>query len=105
MHSISTQITLDLLIAREDAFNKYTDKLQEILYLARAGILGLGQESFSIDLGIIPSLYVVLGNCRDLVLQQEALDILASMPRREGVWNSLDVQIKERNLPLSVRIS
>jgi hypothetical protein len=105
MHSISTQITLDVLIAREDAFNKYTDKFQEILYLARSGILGLGQESFSIDLGIIPSLYVVLGNCRDLVLQQEALDILASMPRREGVWNSLDVQIKERNLPLNVRIS
>ena len=97
MHSISTQITLDLLIANEDAVNEYTDKFQEILYLAKSGVLGLGQESFSMDLGIIPSLYVVVGNCRDPVLQYEALHILASTVRREGLWSSLDIQIKDKD--------
>ncbi|KIM99999.1 hypothetical protein OIDMADRAFT_30368 [Oidiodendron maius Zn] len=71
MHSISTQITLDLLVAGEDTLNRHTDKFQNILYLARSGIIGPGQESFNMDLGIIPSLYVILGNCHDLVLQRE----------------------------------
>ena len=98
MHSISTQITLDLLLTGKDTLNRHADKFQNILYLARSGILGLGQESFNMDLGIIPSLYVILGNCHDLVLQHEVRQILASTIRREGVWNSLDVQIKAVSL-------
>jgi hypothetical protein len=99
MHSVSTQITLDLLIASEDASNEHTNKFEEILYLARAGISSPGKESFSMDLGIIPSLNVVVGNCHDPVLQNQALQILASTARREGLWNSLDFQIKDKALP------
>ncbi|PYH49723.1 Zn(II)2Cys6 transcription factor domain-containing protein [Aspergillus saccharolyticus JOP 1030-1] len=44
--------------------------------------------SFSLDLGIIDSLYDVATLCRDPVIRREAVDILRSASRQEGVFNS-----------------
>lgn len=46
------------------------------------------QPSFSADLGIVPPLYVVATKCRDPNLRRQAIHILRSSARREGMWDS-----------------
>lgn len=96
-HSISTQITLDLLTECNGISQQHLDKFYNILYLAKSCILNAEQEIFCMDLGIIASLNVVIGNCHISALQHEACQILESTIRREGLWNSMDVQIKARS--------
>lgn len=46
------------------------------------------QPSFSADLGIVPPLYVVATKCRDPKLRRQAIHLLRSSARREGMWDS-----------------
>lgn len=46
------------------------------------------KPSFALDLGIIPPLYVVATKCRDRKLRREAISLLTSSHRREGMWDS-----------------
>lgn len=46
------------------------------------------KPSFSADLGIVPPLYVVATKCRDPVLRRQAIRLLRSSARREGMWDS-----------------
>jgi hypothetical protein len=45
-------------------------------------------SSFSHDVGIIAPMFFVATNCPDSSVRGEALEILASGPRREGVWDA-----------------
>ena len=47
------------------------------------------RASFALDLGIVPPLFVVATKCRDRKLRREAIALLMSSPRREGMWDSL----------------
>lgn len=47
------------------------------------------KASFALDLGIVPSLFVVGTKCRDRRLRREAIRLLLSSPRREGMWDSV----------------
>lgn len=47
------------------------------------------KASFALDLGIVPPLFVVATKCRDRMLRREAIALLISTPRREGMWDSL----------------
>jgi hypothetical protein len=47
------------------------------------------KASFALDLGIVPPLFVVATKCRDRMLRREAIALLMSSPRREGMWDSL----------------
>jgi len=47
------------------------------------------KASFALDLGIIPPLFVVATKCRDRRLRRDAIGILLSSPRREGMWDSI----------------
>lgn len=47
------------------------------------------KASFALDLGIVPPLFVVATKCRDRKLRREAITLLISSPRREGMWDSL----------------
>jgi len=47
------------------------------------------KASFSLDLGIIPPLFVVATKCRARKLRREAIRLLLSSPRREGMWDSI----------------
>jgi hypothetical protein len=46
------------------------------------------KPSFSADLGIVPPLYVVATKCRNSVIRQQAIQLLRSSSRREGMWDS-----------------
>ncbi|RFU30706.1 hypothetical protein B7463_g5593, partial [Scytalidium lignicola] len=47
------------------------------------------KASFALDLGIVPSLFVVGTKCRDRRLRREAIRLLFASPRREGMWDSI----------------
>ena len=47
------------------------------------------KASFALDLGIVPPLFVVATKCRDRTLRREAIALLMSSPRREGMWDSI----------------
>lgn len=46
------------------------------------------KPSFSADVGIVPPLFVVATKCRDPVLRRQAIQLLRSSARREGMWDS-----------------
>lgn len=46
------------------------------------------KPSFSADLGIVPPLFVVATKCRDPVIRRQAIQLLRSSARREGMWDS-----------------
>ncbi|KAL3426784.1 hypothetical protein PVAG01_00293 [Phlyctema vagabunda] len=65
------------------------------------------KASFALDLGIVPPLFVVATKCRDRKLRREAIRLLMSSPRREGMWDSIlsgraamwIMEIEEEGLP------
>lgn len=65
------------------------------------------KPSFALDLGIVPPLFVVATKCRDRKLRREAIQLLVSSPRREGMWDSIlsarvamwIMEIEEEELP------
>ncbi|KAI1131922.1 hypothetical protein F5Y10DRAFT_25814 [Nemania abortiva] len=46
------------------------------------------KPSFSADLGIVPPLFVVATKCRDHLTRQQAIQLLRTSSRREGMWDS-----------------
>lgn len=46
------------------------------------------QPSFSADLGIVPPLFVVATKCREPRIRRQAIQLLMSSARREGMWDS-----------------
>lgn len=46
------------------------------------------KPSFSADLGIVPPLFVVATKCRDPMVRRQAIQLLKSSSRREGMWDS-----------------
>ncbi|KAH8652414.1 hypothetical protein BX600DRAFT_386909 [Xylariales sp. PMI_506] len=46
------------------------------------------KPSFSADLGIVPPLFVVATKCRDPITRRQAIQLLRSSSRREGMWDS-----------------
>ncbi len=47
------------------------------------------KASFALDLGIVPPLFVAATKCRDRKLRRDAIRLLMSSPRREGMWDSI----------------
>ncbi|KAI1096677.1 hypothetical protein F5B19DRAFT_434001 [Rostrohypoxylon terebratum] len=46
------------------------------------------KPSFSADLGIVPPLFVAATKCRDPTIRRQAIQLLRSSSRREGMWDS-----------------
>lgn len=46
------------------------------------------KPSFSADLGIVPPLFVVATKCRDSMIRRQAIQLLTTSSRREGMWDS-----------------
>ncbi|KAM4056133.1 fungal zn(2)-Cys(6) binuclear cluster domain-containing protein [Hirsutella rhossiliensis] len=46
------------------------------------------KASFSADLGIVPPLFVVVTKCREPRTRRQAIQLLRSGSRREGIWDS-----------------
>jgi hypothetical protein len=68
---------------------------REILHLPKdftgrtSGLQCKAKKTFSIDLGIIVAINIVYNMYSDRAIRREALNILRSSPRREGVWDSV----------------
>lgn len=55
------------------------------------------EPSFTLEMGIVPALYLVGIKCRDPLTRREIISILRKNPRREGVWDSVSAaKILER---------
>lgn len=64
-------------------------------------VLVPGQTSFSLDGDMISSLSLVVWTCSDPILRHRALDLLRSLNRREGIWDSREiVELHEATLAL-----
>ncbi|KAH6678536.1 hypothetical protein B0J14DRAFT_325520 [Halenospora varia] len=90
--------TVMLANIAEDSEMVYDALLPEFRYMVRTcEILIVSEEQtrmprnkrFSFDIGIIPPLQVVATKCRDPILRREAVDLLFSNPRQEGMWDSV----------------
>lgn len=46
------------------------------------------KPSFTADLGIVPPLFMVATKCREPTLRRQAIQLLRSSARREGMWDS-----------------
>ncbi|KAI1332027.1 hypothetical protein F5Y16DRAFT_358350 [Xylariaceae sp. FL0255] len=46
------------------------------------------KPSFSADMGIVPPLFVVATKCRDPLIRRQAIQLLRTSSRREGMWDS-----------------
>ncbi|RDL42034.1 uncharacterized protein BP5553_02013 [Venustampulla echinocandica] len=44
---------------------------------------------FSFDVGIVPPLHFTATKCRDPIIRREAVDLLFSYPRHEGIWDGI----------------
>jgi len=44
--------------------------------------------SFSLNPGVVPSLYMTAARCQDPLIRREALQLLKACGRREGLWDS-----------------
>ncbi|KAH8600109.1 hypothetical protein B0O99DRAFT_503521 [Bisporella sp. PMI_857] len=53
------------------------------------GLFSHIKASFALDIGIVAPLFVVATKCRDRKLRREAIRLLMSSPRREGMWDSI----------------
>lgn len=47
------------------------------------------EPSFTLEMVIIPAVYIVGTKCRDPLLRREIISILRRNPRREGMWDSM----------------
>lgn len=68
--------------------------LSEVAYCQSLSPL---KKLFSLDLGIIAPLYILISRCRDPAIRRRGLQLLASCNRREGIWDStLTARVAER---------
>ncbi|XXG99325.1 hypothetical protein Hte_005662 [Hypoxylon texense] len=59
------------------------------------------EPSFTLEMVLIPAVYIVGAKCRDPLLRREIISILRQHPRREGVWDSITAaRILERAMQI-----
>lgn len=80
---------------RETAFDEFAALFENVVCLATSVIhkSGLAENSerqgnFSFETAIVPPLYFTATRCRDSWIRRQALSLLASTSRQEGLWNS-----------------
>ena len=93
VNASATQVLLEaLLIENECALDKSLPEFKTILSLTKAFLQDnsarLQPVGYSIELCVLPAMYVVVQMCRDKAVRQEILKLLRSHPRREGIWDS-----------------
>lgn len=99
----------------ECAFDDYIDDFREVVEGMETVIEGMQDTrannkpvpSFTIDTGMISTLYFTANKCRDRLLRRRAIELMKQCPRREGLFDSLElcrvsefvVEVEEKGLP------
>jgi hypothetical protein len=87
---LTTALAADGMIFDSPSF---ISTFSEIIALAAKldGLIGTRSRNvnFNFDTGSIFQLYIVALKCRAPSLKREAIELLASRPRREGIWDSV----------------
>lgn len=93
VNAAATQILLEALLAENEcALDSFLPDFKTILSFTKTFLHGnttrLLPIGYSIELCILPAMYVVVQMCRDKAIRGEILKLLHSHPRREGIWDS-----------------
>lgn len=76
---------------RERQSDRFSRTFQRAIYIATKFISGISGDAsrtstFTLESGVIPSLYLVAMKCRDPRTRQKAISLLEQTPCREGMW-------------------
>jgi hypothetical protein len=72
----------------DPAFCRHQDRFKTDIFGGHEYTARHIKPSFSADLGIVPPLYVVATKCREPHIRRQAIQLLRSSARREGMWDS-----------------
>ena len=107
LHHISFSILVETLFCGQDQSNYMTHiaSFQRMMILSRnisqsfKGDSATGtRPTLLLDMGIIPSLFIICWKCRDSALRYQALYALEDWPHREGLWDSRLLAIFSRQI-------
>lgn len=107
LHHITFSILVETLLYGEDqsAYNNQLRSFQRLIALSTEISQSFKDENNSgtrptllLDMGIIPSLFVICWRCRDSNLRHQALNALEEWPHREGLWDSRLLAIFARQI-------
>lgn len=74
---------------RDGVIKEHRDEFRRMLHLATV-ILNSNPMYFTIDFGVVSSLYFVAINCREEAVRERAEELLEQHQAHEGFWNSRD---------------
>ncbi|KAK9416979.1 putative Zn(2)-C6 fungal-type domain-containing protein [Seiridium unicorne] len=86
-------------------YDKYLPQFKLAVAGARETLTLMEQSGrmlpFSVELGVIPPLYIIISKCRDPMVRREALAVLRRAPVQESLWNrDIIIQVSERIIEL-----
>jgi len=92
----SIRLIIKSVIARNECYwDQFLPEYRAIVSLSKAFFRTLPKEAslrqeseFSMEMSIVPPLYVVCKYCRDGQVRREAIALMKLCPRREGIWDS-----------------
>ncbi|KFX92860.1 hypothetical protein V490_05138 [Pseudogymnoascus sp. VKM F-3557] len=82
----------------ETSFDAYIEDFQSITTWARClAMIPTSSSLFSLDMAIIPPLFLTAVKCRKSSIRHEAIELLYAIPGREGLWDArLHAKVAER---------
>ncbi|KAJ5872931.1 uncharacterized protein N7529_005284 [Penicillium soppii] len=83
---------------QEMIFDRYIVRFKEALEISKELLVRISSTpSFSVNLGVIPPLFVLAMKCRDWEIRRQIVDLLRVFRRQEGIWSTdLAALITER---------
>ncbi|KAI9734036.1 MAG: hypothetical protein M1818_006974 [Claussenomyces sp. TS43310] len=116
LHSLVIEILLPTsLDPSEVVYDSFWEQFREIVALTRSLLESRKMPRstfFMFDMGLVVPLYLTALKCRDRVIRREAISLLRSECRREGIWESglgaevgsWIMQLEEQNVSSMVTI-
>ena len=90
------------ITAGEMATDSYFDDFEELVCyaekLARPGVEMAKPQLLSFEIQLLAPMYDTALKCRHPVIRRRALNLLQSVPRREGIWNARHAYVTARQV-------
>lgn len=99
----SIMLMTSLADGRELVYDNHLEDFRAIVDLSAPLVPHYKSQavSFTLDVGVIPSLYYVACKCRDSTIRHKAIDLLLSSTHREGAW---EAQVSARSAAKIVKL-